>query len=282
MSNITLNTPYSGMIILGQRGSGKTTFLNQITSEHPDLFFNMDDRYNFYTDTVKEIAKANNQFLLASDCLLNREEKHEFINKGFKILNSVDEAKDFYNYYLMNCLMIKASPEDLTNIYFESYRKYREKDDAVTCVYTAEDYIKAYHFNDDALINTALLMYESHKDNLSSIIPCDRLLINKERNRRNYDEAIYQFDSISESNPYPPCSFFIDMRASYDVELLKEKELDFFNKLIEVIPFRKDRDNLLKVKESDYFASTIARIEQKEIEQVMNEKPVTIKKKARL
>lgn len=32
MSNITLNTPYSGMIILDQRGSGKTTFLNQITS----------------------------------------------------------------------------------------------------------------------------------------------------------------------------------------------------------------------------------------------------------
>ena len=27
MSNITLNTPYSGMIILGKRGSGKTTFL---------------------------------------------------------------------------------------------------------------------------------------------------------------------------------------------------------------------------------------------------------------
>lgn len=38
MSNITLNTPYSGMIILGKRGSGKTTFLNQITGEHPDLF----------------------------------------------------------------------------------------------------------------------------------------------------------------------------------------------------------------------------------------------------
>lgn len=282
MSNITLNTPYLGMIILDELGSGKTTFLKQITSEHPDLFFNMDDRYDFYTETVKGMAKANNQFLLASDVSLNSKEKTEFIRKGFKILNSVEEAKDFYNNYLMNSLMIKASPEDMTNIYFEFYRKYREKDDAVPYVYTAEDYIKAYHFNDDELINTALLMYESHKDNLSSIMPCDRLLINKERNRRNYDEAIYHFDSISESNPYAPHSFFIDMRASYDVELLKEKELDFFNKLIEVIPFRKDRDNLLKVKESGYFASTIAKKEQEEIEQVMNEKPVAIKKKARL
>ncbi|EHE0413442.1 hypothetical protein JN201_004302 [Salmonella enterica subsp. enterica serovar Infantis] len=283
MSNITLNTtPYSGMIILGKRGSGKTTFLNQITSELPDLFFNMDDRYNHYTDTVIEMAKSNNQFLLASGTILSREEKNEFKHKGFKILNSVEEAKDFYNNYLMNSLMIKVSPEDMTNIYFEFYRKYREKNDAVPYIYTAEDYIKVHHFNDDELINTALLMYESHKDNLSSIMSCDRLLINKERNRRNYDEAIYHFDNISESNPYAPHSFFIDMRASYNVELLKEKELDFFNKLIEVIPSRKDRKDLLKLKKSGYFASTIARIEQKEIEQVMNEKPVVIKKKVRL
>ncbi|WP_241190483.1 hypothetical protein [Enterobacter asburiae] len=176
-------------------------------------------------------------------------------------------------------LMIKASPEELTDIYFESYRKFREKDDSVPYVYTAEDYIKAYHSNDDALRNTALLIYESHKDNLSSMIPCDSYQVNKERINH---KAIYPLNRILESNPYPPCSFFIDMRASYDVELLKEKELDFFNKLIEVIPFRKDRDNLLKVKESGYFASTIAKIEQKEIEQVMNEKPVPIKKKARL
>lgn len=38
MSNITFNTQYSGMIILDHYHSGKTTFLNQITSEHPDLF----------------------------------------------------------------------------------------------------------------------------------------------------------------------------------------------------------------------------------------------------
>ncbi|HHL3168703.1 TPA: hypothetical protein ACQ43R_004787 [Escherichia coli] len=185
----------------------------------------------------------------------------------------------------MNSLMIKASPEELTNIYFESYRKFREKDDAVPYVYTAEDYIKAYHFNDDALKNTALLIYESKKDILDSMIPCDkrdkRQMFNSYKHRRN-DKAVYPLESILESHPYKPYTFFIDMRESYNVELLKEKELDFFNKLIEVIPFRKDRDNLLKVKESGYFASTIAKIEQKEIEQVMNEKPVAIKKKARL
>lgn len=127
MSNITLNTPYSGMIILGQRGSGKTTFLNQITSEHPDLFFNMDDRYNFYTDTVKEIAKANNQFLLASDCLLNREEKHEFINKGFKILNSVDEAKDFYNNHLNPIKIARKEQEELAEVFTSNPIKKRNR-----------------------------------------------------------------------------------------------------------------------------------------------------------
>lgn len=182
----------------------------------------------------------------------------------------------------MNSLMIKASPEELTNIYFESYRKFREKDDAVPCVYTAEDYIKAYHFNDDALRNTALLIYESHKDNLSSTIPCDkRQMFNSYMHRKN-DKAVYPLESILELHPYEPYTFFIDIRASYNVELLKEKELELINNMIEVFPFRKDREDLLKLRESGYFASTIARIEQKEIEQVMNEKPVAIKKKARL
>ncbi|WP_116429309.1 hypothetical protein [Klebsiella pneumoniae] len=116
MSNITLNTPYAGMIILDQRGSGITTFLNQITSEHPDLFFNMDDRYNFYTDTVKEIAKANNQFLLASNASLNRKEKTGFIKKGFKILNSVEEAKDFYNYYLNPIKIARKEQEEIEQV----------------------------------------------------------------------------------------------------------------------------------------------------------------------
>ncbi|WP_407262273.1 hypothetical protein [Klebsiella pneumoniae] len=116
MSNITLNTAYSGMIILDQRGSGKTTFLNQITSEHPELFFNMDDRYNFYTDSVIEIAKANNQFLLASNVLLNRKEKNDFIKKGFKILYSVEEAKDFYNNYLNPIKIARKEQEEIEQV----------------------------------------------------------------------------------------------------------------------------------------------------------------------
>ena len=97
MSNITLNTPYSGMIILGKRGSGKTTFLNQITGEHPDLFFNMDDRYNHYTNTVIEMAKSNNQFLLASGTILSGEEKNEFINYKDILLESVNSLLAFDN-----------------------------------------------------------------------------------------------------------------------------------------------------------------------------------------
>ncbi|HFS0178384.1 TPA: hypothetical protein ACHYTX_004731 [Enterobacter kobei] len=127
MSNITLNTTYSGMIILGMRGSGKTTFLNQITSEHPDLFFNMDDRYNFYTDSVIEIAKANNQFLLASNVLLNRKEKNDFIKKGFKILNSVEEAKDFYNNYLNPIKIARKEQEELAEVFTSNPIKKRNR-----------------------------------------------------------------------------------------------------------------------------------------------------------
>lgn len=127
MSNITLNTPYSGIIILGQRGSGKTTFLKQITSEHPDLFFNMDDGYNFYTDTVKGMAKANNQFLLASDVSLNSKEKTEFIRKGFKILNSVEEAKDFYNNYLNPIKIARKEQEELAEVFSSNPIKKRNR-----------------------------------------------------------------------------------------------------------------------------------------------------------
>ncbi|EBU0282992.1 hypothetical protein CR343_22885 [Salmonella enterica] len=129
MSNITLNTPYSGMIILGKRGSGKTTFLNQITSEHPDLFFNMDDRYNHYTDTVIEMAKSNNQFLLASDTLLNEKEKNKFIKKGFKILKSVEEAKDYYNNYLNPIKIARGEQREIAEIFseLESFFKSQEE-----------------------------------------------------------------------------------------------------------------------------------------------------------
>ncbi|EDI4151282.1 hypothetical protein CD538_23065 [Salmonella enterica subsp. enterica serovar Bareilly] len=132
MSNITFNTQYSGMIILGPRLSGKTTFLNQITSEHPDLFFNMDDRYNFYTDTVIEIAKANNQFLLASGTILHEKEKNDFIKKRFLILYSVEEAKDYYNNYLKPMKIARGEQREIAEIFselesfFESQKEQKE------------------------------------------------------------------------------------------------------------------------------------------------------------
>ncbi|ELY3372869.1 hypothetical protein SMW73_004504 [Salmonella enterica] len=127
MNNTNLNTTYSGMIILGQRGSGKTTFLKHITSEHPDLFFNMDDRYNHYTNTVIEIAKSNNQFLLASNILLNRKEKTDFIKKGFKILNSVEEAKDFYNNYLNPIKIARKEQEEISEVFTSNPIKKRKR-----------------------------------------------------------------------------------------------------------------------------------------------------------
>ncbi|MFS8295812.1 hypothetical protein RPF65_24535, partial [Enterobacter hormaechei subsp. steigerwaltii] len=96
---------------------GKTTFLNQITGEHPDLFFNMDDRYNHYTNTVIEMAKSNNQFLLASGTILSGEEKNEFIKKGFKILKTVEEAKDFYNNHLNPIKIARKEQEELAEVF---------------------------------------------------------------------------------------------------------------------------------------------------------------------
>lgn len=127
MSNITFNTTYSGMIILGKRGSGKTTFLNQITGEHPDLFFNMDDRYNHYTNTVIEMAKSNNQFLLASGTILSGEEKNEFIKKGFKILKTVEEAKDFYNNHLNPIKIARKEQEELAEVFTSNPIKKRNR-----------------------------------------------------------------------------------------------------------------------------------------------------------
>ena len=111
MSNITFNTQYSGMIILDHYHSGKTTFLNQITSEHPDLFFNMDD--NNYTDSIIERAKANNQFLLAANVSLNKKERNELLKKGFLILNSVEEAKGYYNNYLKPMKIAKEEKREI-------------------------------------------------------------------------------------------------------------------------------------------------------------------------
>lgn len=116
MSNITFNTQHSGIIILDHYHSGKTTFLNQITSEHPDLFFNMDDNYNNYTDSIIERAKANNQFLLAANVSLNKKERNELLKKGFLILNSVEEAKDYYNNYLKPMKIAKIEQKEIEQV----------------------------------------------------------------------------------------------------------------------------------------------------------------------
>ncbi len=127
MSNITFNTQYSGMIILDHYHSGKTTFLNQITSEHPDLFFNMDDNYNNYTDSIIERAKANNQFLLAANVSLNKKERNELLKKGFLILNSVEEAKDFYNNHLNPIKIARKEQEELAEVFTSNPIKKRNR-----------------------------------------------------------------------------------------------------------------------------------------------------------
>lgn len=116
MSNITLNTPYSGMIILSPCRAGKSTFLRQITSEYPDLFFNMDDNYISYTDSIIERAKANNQFLLAANVSLNKKERNELLKKGFLILNSVEEAKGYYNNYLKPMKIAKEEKREIEQV----------------------------------------------------------------------------------------------------------------------------------------------------------------------
>ncbi|WP_165352346.1 hypothetical protein, partial [Citrobacter freundii] len=118
-------TQYSGMIILDHYHSGKTTFLNQITSEHPDLFFNMDDNYNNYTDSIIERAKANNQFLLAANVSLNKKERNELLKKGFLILNSVEEAKGYYNNYLKPMKIAKEEKREIAEIF--SVKEYSPK-----------------------------------------------------------------------------------------------------------------------------------------------------------
>ncbi|HFQ9309646.1 TPA: hypothetical protein ACHTQK_004273 [Escherichia coli] len=127
MSNITFNTQYSGMIILDHYHSGKTTFLNQITSEHPDLFFNMDDNYNNYTDSIIERAKANNQFLLAANVSLNKKERNELLKKGFLILNSVEEAKGYYNNHLNPIKIARKEQEELAEVFTSNPIKKRNR-----------------------------------------------------------------------------------------------------------------------------------------------------------
>ncbi|EPU8309748.1 hypothetical protein ACV0KP_004539 [Salmonella enterica subsp. enterica serovar Anatum] len=116
MSNITLNTPYSGMIILSPCRAGKSTFLRQITSEHPDLFFNMDDNYISYTDAAINFVMSKNKFLLAADRILNKDVRDDFIKKGFLILHSVEEAKDYYNNYLNPIKIARKEQEEIEKV----------------------------------------------------------------------------------------------------------------------------------------------------------------------
>ncbi|EBR9343775.1 TPA: hypothetical protein R4A47_004307 [Salmonella enterica subsp. enterica serovar Schwarzengrund] len=127
MSNITLNTPYSGMIILSPCRAGKSTFLRQITSEHPDLFFNMDDNYISYTDAAINFVMSKNKFLLAADRILNRDVRDNFIKKGFLILHSVEEAKDYYNKYLNPIKIARKEQEELAEVFSSNPIKKRNR-----------------------------------------------------------------------------------------------------------------------------------------------------------
>ncbi|EGO3727467.1 hypothetical protein IS744_004461 [Escherichia coli] len=116
MSNITLKTPYSGMIIVDRQFTGKTTFLKKIKKEHPDLFFLMDDAYISFTPFAIENAKTNNQFLLAADNDLTKSQENFLIKKGFLILHSVEEAKDYYNNYLIPIKIARKEQEEIEKV----------------------------------------------------------------------------------------------------------------------------------------------------------------------
>lgn len=165
----------------------------------------------------------------------------------------------------MNCLMIKASPEELTDIYYLEYLYYRNNNDIVPYTYTLENFI-----NDNliAMKFLAFQLYNSHREKpFNNIFPMYYLT-----NEVKISEVGNKMFLIE------PHSCVVDMSGPYDLKLLKQKELEFIDEI--TVVSEKDKRDLLLVRES--IASTIAKIEQKEIEQVMNEKPVAIKKKARL
>ena len=168
----------------------------------------------------------------------------------------------------MNSLMIKASPEELTDIYTQEYFYYRYKHDISIkpYTYTVEDFI-----NDNNIIGmkyAALQLYNEHREKPLTDLFC-LFYITNEISVSEIEDKIFYID---------PYSCIVDMSGPYDLKLLKQKELEFIDEV--TVVSEKDKKDLLIARES--IASTIARIEQKEIEQVMNEKPVTIKKKARL
>lgn len=170
----------------------------------------------------------------------------------------------------MNSLMIKASPEKLTEIYFLEYLHHRHNID-MPYAYTAEDFVN-FTTNNPVIKHTmkflALQLYNSHREKpLLNLFYM--LYITKEINISEIGGNIFFIE---------PYSCIVDMSGPYDLKLLKQKELEFIDEI--TVVSEKDKKDLLIVRES--IASTIAKIEQKEIEQVMNEKPVTIKKKARL
>ncbi|MQA49592.1 hypothetical protein GEO37_17445 [Klebsiella pneumoniae] len=85
----------------------------------------MDDNYNNYTDSIIERAKANNQFLLAANVSLNKKERNELLKKGFLILNSVEEAKGYYNNYLKPMKIAKEEKREIAEIF--SVKEYSPK-----------------------------------------------------------------------------------------------------------------------------------------------------------
>ncbi|EFP4246023.1 hypothetical protein HO006_001822 [Shigella sonnei] len=167
--------------------------------------------------------------------------------------------------------LVTATPEELTDIYYDAYLNYRETNDLVPYNYTATDYINDVMLEDDIISQTAKQIFKDKGIGENVLVDSDFL------NKRLIIPIRYPFEDS-------PVYCYVDMRNTHDSTLLKENELFYMNDKLSWQHFveGEDRKKLIKHLESDYFAPVIAKIEQQEIEQVMNEKPVTIKKKARL
>ncbi|EDR5819410.1 hypothetical protein AMA91_003706 [Salmonella enterica subsp. enterica serovar Mbandaka] len=167
--------------------------------------------------------------------------------------------------------LVTATPEELTDIYYDAYLNYREINDLVPYNYTATDYINDVMLEDDIIRQTAKQIFEDKGIGESVLVDSDFL------NKRLIIPIRYPFEDS-------PVYCYVDMRNTHDSTLLKENELHYMKDRLSWQHFveGEDRQKLMKHLESDYFAPIIAKNQQKEIAQVMYEKPVAIKKKARL
>ncbi|HBX5704075.1 hypothetical protein CIG61_28405 [Klebsiella variicola] len=76
----------------------------------------MDDDYISYTDSAINFIMSENKFLLAADRFLNKDVRDDFIKKGFLILHSVEEAKDYYNNYLNPIKIARKEQEEIEQV----------------------------------------------------------------------------------------------------------------------------------------------------------------------